>query len=303
MIERFYLREFLSFKEAELEFKPGLIVFTGPSGSGKSILMRSLLASVGLDSVDASVCESSVAWKIDEELYGIDNEFPNIFRHIKKEKASYFINNQRTSKSSMEAISSDHLRHLSLKDYSDFDSLALLNLLDERIALVNLEHFTVVNEHKNKFVEYKVLTSKLESIEEQEKKLTELKEFAAYEIAKIDAIKPLIGEDEELNSIKKQLSKKEKITESIQAAEIIFKYENQVHNALSLLDVESSFFDDVMNELRSVFESSLEKLELLEEVSVEDILNRIESLSELKRRYGGIAEALVYRDQKARELE
>ena len=303
MIERFYLKEFLSFKEAELEFKPGLIVFTGPSGSGKSILMRSLLASVGLDSVDASVCESSVAWKIDEELYGIDNEFPNIFRHIKKEKASYFINNQRTSKSSMEAISSDHLRHLSLKDYSDFDSLALLNLLDERIALVNLEHSTVVNEHKNKFVEYKVLTSKLESIEEQEKKLTELKEFAAYEIAKIDAIKPVIGEDEELNSIKKQLSKKEKITESIQAAEIIFKYENQVHNALSLLDVESSFFDDVMNELRSVFESSLEKLELLEEVSVENILNRIESLSELKRRYGGIAEALVYRDQKARELE
>ncbi|MDO9208001.1 MAG: AAA family ATPase, partial [Sulfuricurvum sp.] len=92
MIERFYLKEFLSFKEAELEFKPGLIVFTGPTVSGKSILMRSLLASVGLDRVDASVCESSVVWKIDEELYGIDNEFPNIFRHVKKEKTSYFIN-------------------------------------------------------------------------------------------------------------------------------------------------------------------------------------------------------------------
>lgn len=303
MIERFYLKEFLSFKEAELEFKPGLIVFTGPSGSGKSILMRSLLASVGLDSVDASVCESSVVWKIDEELYGIDNEVPNIFRHVKKEKTSYFINNQRTSKSSMEAISSGHCRHLSLKDYSDFDSAALLNLLDERIGLVQSEHHGSVEEHKLQFAEYKILASELKTIEEQEKKLTELKEFAAYEIAKIDAIKPIIGEDEELNHIKKQLSKKEKITEAIKSAEAIFAYENQVNNALSLLDVESGFFDDAMNELRSIFENSLEKLEMLEDISVEDILNRIESLSELKRRYGGIAEALVYRDKKAKELE
>lgn len=303
MIERFYLKEFLSFKEAELDFKPGLIVFTGPSGSGKSILMRSLLASVGLDSVDASVCESSVLWKIDEERYGIDNEFPNIFRHIKKEKASYFINNQRTSKSSMEAISSGHLRHLSLKDYSDFDSVALLHLLDERIALIHEEHYLMVNDHKAEFAAYKILTNQLKIIEEQEKKLTELKEFAAYEIAKIDTIKPVIGEDEELSSIKKQLSKKEKITEAIQSAEGIFAYESQVNNALALLDTESGFFDDAMNELRSIFENSLEKLELLEEVSVEDILNRIESLSELKRRYGGIAEALAYRDQKIKELE
>ena len=303
MIERFYLKEYLSFKEAELDFKAGLIVFTGPSGSGKSILMRSLLASVGLDSVDASICESSVAWKIDEECYGISNEFPNIFRHVKKEKASFFINNQRTSKSSMETISSGHLRHLSLKDYSDFDSTALLGLLDERIFLEDKQHKEWLNAHKKIFGETKILVNELNTIEEQEKKITELKEFAAYEIAKIDAIKPTIGEDEALQIIKKQLSKKEKITEAIKSSDAIFSYENQVNNILSLLDIECGFFDDAMNELRNIFETSLEKMELLEEISVEDILNRIESLSELKRRYGGIEEALEYRDQKVKELE
>jgi len=79
VIERFYLKEFLTFKEAELEFKPGLIVFTGPSGSGKSILMRSILASVGLDGVDASVCESSVSWQMNEDEHGIENESINVF--------------------------------------------------------------------------------------------------------------------------------------------------------------------------------------------------------------------------------
>lgn len=303
MIERFYLKEFLTFKEAELDFKPGLIVFTGPSGSGKSILMRSILASVGLDGVDANVCESSVAWQIDEEQFGIDNESVNIFRHVKKEKTSYFINNQRTSKSSMESISSGYLRHLSLKDYSDFEAESLLGLLDERISLVDTQHLLNLKTHKEIFTQYKVLKDELKSIEEQEKKLTELKEFATFEIAKIDAVKPSIGEDEELNSIKKQLSKKEKIQEAIHAANDIFRFENYVSNALSLLDEESSFFDDAMNELRGIFENSLEKLELLEETSIEKVLDRIELLSELKRRYGGIEEALNYREQKAIELE
>lgn len=303
MIERFYLKEFLTFKEAELEFKPGLIVFTGPSGSGKSILMRSILASVGLDSVDAGVCESSVAWQMNEEEYGIDNEITNVFRHVKKEKTSYFINNQRTSKSSMESISSVHLRHLSLKDYSDFDPMSLIALVDERIGMYDTQYGTYLQEHKAKYLEYKRFTDELKTIEEQEKKLAELKEFAIYEIGKIDAIKPTIGEDESLNLIKKQLSKKEKIEESIHAAQGVFGYEAQVAHALSMLDIESSFFDDAMNELRAVFESSLEKLEELEDVSVEEVLDRIEQLSELKRRYGGIEEALEYRDQKARELE
>ncbi|MDP1785585.1 MAG: AAA family ATPase [Sulfuricurvum sp.] len=303
MIERFYLKEFLTFKEAELEFKPGLIVFTGPSGSGKSILMRSILASVGLDGVDASVCESSVSWQINVDEHGIDNESTNVFRHVKKEKTNYFINNQRTSKSSMESISSTYLRHLSLKDYSDFEPTALISLLDERIALEYPEHLMCLQEHRAKFSEYKKLSDELKVIEEQEKKLTELKEFAAYEIAKIDAIKPTVGEDEALNVIKKQLSKKEKIEESIHAAEAIFQYESQVSSALNMLEAESSFFDDAMNELRSIFESSLDKLEELEGVSVEEVLDRIEQLSELKRRYGGIEEALAYREQKGIELE
>jgi len=72
---------------------------------------------------------------------------------------------------------------------------------------------------------------------------------------------------------------------------------------LGLLEADSAFFDDAMNELRSVFESASERLDELEEVSIESVLDRIEQISELKRRYGGVEEALLYRDQKMRELE
>jgi DNA repair protein RecN (Recombination protein N) len=303
VIERFYLKEFLTFKEADLEFHPGLVVFTGPSGSGKSILMRSILASVGLDNVDAQICESSVSWNIDEERYGLQNESLNIFRHVKKDKTRYFINNQSTSKNSMESISSAHLRHLSLKDYSDFEPSALLKLLDTRLVAHHSKHLPLLEEHHANFIEYKRLSEKLYAIETKEKNLAELKEFALFEIGKIDAIKPRIGEDDELNFIKKQLSKKEKIQSAIAQAESIFSYESSVGSALGLLDANSAFFDDAMNELRSVFESASERLEELEEVSVESVLDRIEQIADLKRRYGSVEEALIYRDQKALELE
>jgi len=303
MIERFYLKEFLTFKEAELEFHPGLVVFTGPSGSGKSILMRSILASIGLDNVEAHICESSVSWVIDEERYGLHNESLNIFRQVKKEKSRYFINNQSTSKSSMELISSCYLRHLSHKDYSDFEPSALLNLIDERIGIRNPSHLSLLEEHRKKYSDYKILSDQLKEIEAKEKNLSELKEFAQYEISKIDAIKPKIGEDEELNLIKKQLSKKEKIESAIAQANAIFSNESSVSSALGLLETDSAFFDDAMNELRSIFESASERLEELEEVSIESVLDRIEQISELKHRYGGVEEALAYRDQKALELE
>ena len=44
MISRFYLENYLSFDKVDLEFQKGLIVFTGASGAGKSVLMSSILA-------------------------------------------------------------------------------------------------------------------------------------------------------------------------------------------------------------------------------------------------------------------
>jgi DNA repair protein RecN (Recombination protein N) len=42
---------------------------------------------------------------------------------------------------------------------------------------------------------------------------------------------------------------------------------------------------------------------MLEEVDVEEVLNRIEELGELKRRYGSIEEALAYKQEKILELQ
>ncbi len=302
MIERFYLKDYLSFKEIELNLENGLVVFTGPSGSGKSILMEAILASVGGSSCDASICESSVTWKIDEEKLGIENGEINVFKHIKKEKSRYFINNQSLSRKAMQNVASPYLRHLSLKDFSDFSNENLLDILDKRIATRNPEIDTLKENYLQTYYQYKDVKKALQIIEDEEKRVVELKEFAAFEIKKIEDINPSAGEDEELLHIKKELSKKEKVLENITAASAIFEFEHRVSQALESLDVESSFFDDAMNELRAVFDGAQEHFSTLEDVDVEEVLNRIEALSGLKRRYGSIEEALAYKEQKKLEL-
>lgn len=303
MIERFYLKDFLSFSEVELKLNNGLIVFTGPSGSGKSILISSILSSFGLDECDAGVCESTTSWSFDATDFGLENDDINIFKQIKKTKARYFLNSQGVSKKTISQISSNHLKHLSLRDYSDFENTNILDILDARIDKKIGTISELKNSLKDSFYRFKELDIELKKIENEQKQIFELKEFTKFEIQKIDEISPKQGEDETLLKIKKELSKKEKTAEAISHANNIFSNEHSVYDALDMLEVDSSFFSDAMNELRAVLDGANERFEALDEIDVEEVLNRLESLSELKRKYGGISQALDYKHQKILELE
>ena len=82
----------------------------------------------------------------------------------------------------------------------------------------------------------------------------DLKEFARFEIDKIEQVNPTIDEYEELNLIKKRLAKKEKIELAIKKASGIMEFNQNVTAALELMEVDSSFFDETMNELNNIFE-------------------------------------------------
>ncbi len=112
-----------------------------------------------------------------------------------------------------------------------------------------------------------------------------------------------MDEDAELSKIKKELSKKEKVLESLDSAMKIFNSEHSVSAALELLDLDSAFFDDTMNELRAQFDSALERFSALDDIDIEEVLNRVEEISGLKRRYGSIEEAIAYKEQKEIELQ
>ena len=47
MIQRLYIKDFAIIDEIDINFKPGLTVITGETGSGKSILLHALGVSLG----------------------------------------------------------------------------------------------------------------------------------------------------------------------------------------------------------------------------------------------------------------
>ena len=304
MITRVYLKDCLSFEEVDLEFKNGLNIFTGPSGAGKSILMQAILSLFALTDVKANLGEVLLNnSKINDEAYDLSFDDDIIIKSIKKDKVRYFLNNQSVSTKNLNDFSFKLIKHLNLKDTSEFDSLKLIDFLD-RLTLKNNNKFEAIKINFNslyrKLIEVK---KELEKIYSDENRLEDLKEFAKFEINKIEQINPSIDEYEELNILKKRLSKKEKIEFAIKKASGIIEFNHNVTQALELMEVDTSFFDEAMNELTNIFENFNDSLHELEDINIENILDRIEKLSALQKRFGSIEECLKYKEEKKIELE
>ena len=303
MISRVYLKNCLSFEEVDLEFKNGLNIFTGPSGAGKSILMQAVLSLFALTDVKANMGEVLLNnSNINDEVYDLSFDDDIIIKSIKKDKVRYFLNNQSVSKKNLNDFSMKLIKHLNLKDTSEFDSFKLLDFLD-KLTLQKKKEFKKIKEDYN--ISYKKLLhtkKELQKILDNETKLEDLKEFARFEIDKIEQINPSIDEYEELNLIKKRLAKKEKIEVAIKKASGIMEFNQNVTLALELMEVDSSFFDESMNELNNIFERFNDSLHELDEINIENILDRIEKLSALQKRFGSIEECLKYKEQKRVEL-
>lgn len=303
MIERFYLKNCLSFDEVDIEFKKGLIVFTGPSGAGKSVLINSILALFGMKTPCAKLSEITLTDNLDLEPFGIEKEDLIIVKEIKKEKNRFYINSQAVPKRVLREIFKDRVGYLSQKDENIFKEQNILKIMDD-VCSAKFSNFVNIKEgFLQTYKEYKEIFEKLNCVIEEEKRINELKEFAKFEIEKIDKISPKIGEYEKLLEIKRDLSKREKISEALSEAEKIFDFEHNVYELLEKVNKDSSFFDEAMNELRNVIEEEKDRVLELEEIDIEEVLNRLEQLSDLKRKYGSIEEALKYREKKLKELE
>lgn len=303
MINRIYLKDCLSFKEIDLEFNKGLNVFTGPSGAGKSILMQAILSLFALSDVKASLGEVLISdSKIIDELYDLEADDDIVIKTIKKEKVRFFINNQTISKKNLNKFSTKLIKHLNLRDTSDFESTKLLNFLDKLSSKNDKNFIEIKSKFDLLYKELNIVKKELEKILDDELKIEDLKEFAKFEIEKIETINPSLDEYEELNLLKRKLSKKDKIEDAIKDASEILNYRHSVSNTLELLEVEPSFFDETMNELNNIFEKFNDSLYELEDIDIETVLNRIEKLSSLQKRFGSIALALEYKEDKKKEL-
>ena len=236
--------------------------------------MNAILSVFGLSETDAGLIEADVEFDFDLSEFGIENENINNFRMLKDKSTRYFINSQFISKKNLFSIASTHIKYLSIRNADEFNNKNLLNLLDLLAIKKDKTHKANLESLSEIYKEFSDVKKELEKIENEEKNIEELKDFAKFEINKIESIDPKIGEFEELMELKKRLSKIDRINEAWMKAEMIFDIESSVIEALRVSDLESDFFEETINELRAKKESL--NLEDLENIDIEKTLNRIE---------------------------
>lgn len=303
MIERLYLRDLVTFDEVELEFDKGLVVLTGPSGAGKSVLMSAILSSFGYSTQGAAaLCEVNLIKpaQMQSDAYQLEDDMT--VKTLKKEKLRYLIDGQNISKKALSEMFAPYVKYLSVRDRGGFESEMLLEMIDVQLMAKDKTFKLLLKEYKKRYKNYREKASQLSKIKEDEAKLAELIEFATYEVEKIASIDPKAGEEEELLKVKQQLSRIDKIKAALSSAADIFSLEASVEEVYRLLDKDGSLFADAMNQLRADFEETENLAEELEEVNVEEVLDRLSDLTALKNRYGSIEEALAYKEAKEKEL-
>jgi len=303
LIERLYFRDLVTFKEVELEFDQGLVVLSGPSGAGKSVLMSAILSSFGYSTKGAaSLCEVNLVKPLSLKSEAFELEDDLTIKTVKKEKLRYLIDGQNISKKVLNEMFVPYVKYLSVRDRGGFESEALLQMIDDELISKDKIYKKSLKEYKKRYKNYKEKADQLNKIKEDKVKLAELIEYANYEIEKIISIDPKVGEEEELLKVKHQLSRIDKIKDALNAANEIFTSESSVEEVYRLLDKDVSVFSEMMNQLRSDFEDTETLADELEEVNIEEVLNRLGDLTTLKNRYGSIEETLVYKKAKIEEL-
>ena len=304
MIQRALIKELLSFDKIDIEFANGLNVITGPSGAGKSVFINALLANFGLSSQEAKLCEIELEKPkgLNSDKFDLDEEIL-VIKAIKKDRVRFFLNEQNISKKALKELFSNYISYISVRDKKGFENEALLELIDSFISKKDSSYKKRISNFKQEYKEYGKKSLELNELNKRAKESNERLEFLKFEIDKIESINPKEGEYEELLEIKKQLSKLDKISEVLADIEPIFEYEDKIAELFSMLNKDSSYLNDALNQLRSDLEDIDSLKEELSEIDIEEVLNRLEELNSLIKRFGSISEAKEYLEEKKKELE
>ena len=302
MIRRVVIKECLSFTQAQMEFGQGLHVFSGPSGAGKSVLMEALLSFFGRSEARGSYGELEFEGDMAWDEVGIEAQNPNLIRYLRKEKVRFFANDQAISKKGLLSLSKGSVKHLSLKESSELSSDALITTLDQIIIKEEPAFFDLLARYTQCYHQHQEAVKALADVIAKESTSESLREFAQFECDKIMAINPQIGEDDELFEIKKSFSRLEKLQSLVAKAQQSAEGLDKALPLFELMDQNPSAIHEAVDAIGHVIEQAYRQIERLESIDPETLLDRLEQLAGLKKRYGSLEGALDYLRQKQAEL-
>jgi DNA repair protein RecN (Recombination protein N) len=313
MLKRLYLKNIALVKDLTIEFKTGLNVVTGESGSGKTIIVQSLELLTGSRAQSELIRfgESKAVIEAEFEkptsIKEIDEETIIIRRELQQNGQNrVFINDGLVTKQELEQLSEKLI---------DFHGQhAHQSLLKKEKHIHFLDLFLENTELKKQYrAEYQRLKTVLNQYHEMLKSFHEMQEKQSKSeeiINEIDNTKISQEDEVELKDEEKRLLDSDEILQSISKAEmIISESEISIETQLKQLNSEfsyllkydsnlQSFIDEIESFNNSLNESSYSIQNLKSKVELnpnrlQEIQNRLFEYEKLKRKYGNTVEEIL----------
>jgi DNA repair protein RecN (Recombination protein N) len=339
MLTELRIKNFAIIHKLELNFSDGLVIFTGETGAGKSIIMDALEAVLGGRAETNSIRTGSeraqieatfrLSPEIQSPIYELlkseelleESDYINLSREIRLEgRNTARINGSVVTASLQRQVGaylvdihgqSEHLSLLHVRNH--------LELLD---SYANVSDF--LDEYREVYNQIKKVREDLKNFRQIEKEAALRTDMLTYQIQEIDAAKLTPGEEDELILERNRLANAESLAKHAQNSIMLIEEGTpeipgisellgEVVNALqglSRIDPSTqTYFERSETTLNSLQDLALELRAYAENIEFNPrLLNRIEEridlIHNLKRKYGStIEEILAFVERARQELE
>jgi len=307
MLTELRIQNFAIIDQLELDFGPGLVVFTGETGAGKSIIMDALDMLLGgradatLIRSDADLARVEATFKLSgpervaaheilkrEDLLD-EHNYVTLTREVRREGRSVARVNGRTISLSL----LKELGELLVDIHGQSDHLSLLNVhshlgLLDRYASVE----SMLEAYRKTYQNLLGLRRELESLRAAQRDSEHRTEMLTFQAAEIEAAKLKPGEDEDLRKEGDRLANAESLA-------------NLAQQALTVLD-EGSSESPASTDLIGQAVQSLAKLAQIDgtqKALAEQSVTLEETLSELARSLRNYIEAIEFNPKRLEEVE
>ena len=211
MLKRLTIQNYVLIESLDIEFPAGLIIITGETGAGKSIMLGALSLLLGAKS-DVSVLKDNTRNCVVEGEFEIDGEELLLRRVVSPAgRTRNFINDEPATLAALTEISSTivdiHAQHQHLL------------LTDGSYQMKVLDYFagtgSILDEYQQVHASLTKDEADLVSLREQMEKSEAEMEYKAFQLEKLQQAKLREGVLEELEAEQKQLANSEEIREAI----------------------------------------------------------------------------------------
>ena len=339
MLTELRIHNFAIIDQLDLRFGPGLIILTGETGAGKSIILDAVVMLIGgkadttyvrTDS-DAAFVEGvfhlkgpekeAVHFVLQREELMDDPDYVVLMREIRKEGRSVARVNGRTVNVSL-------LKELGALLVDIHGQAEHLSLLDSRAHLGLLDRYAEVSQPLSDYRQtYHALLNLRRELNDLRKAQTDAErrvDMLTYQAEEVEAARLKAGEDEELRKERDRLANAESLSRNAQEALAVLEEGSpetpaatdlvgQVAQALAALAKIDSAQNEMANQAEILLDGMSDLIhslrDYLEEIEfnpkrLDEVEERLDLIRSLTRKYGGnIPAVIAYGAEARKQLE